>query len=79
MVNAQSVRNKVDIIHDLIVGDDLDVLAITEHWLSDKDKDIVYINSHPRDIRYIMCQVQKAIEVLLLYTGVHSSYYPITL
>ena len=47
--NAQSVRNKIDIIQDLIVGEDLDVVAVQEHWLSQHERDDFYNKALPPD------------------------------
>ena len=33
LINAQSVRNKTDMIVDHIIDNDIDVLCITESWL----------------------------------------------
>ena len=44
-LNCQSVRNKVDVIHDAIIEYDIDILALSEHWLSDHEKDDFYRSS----------------------------------
>ena len=44
-VNAQSVRNKVDELTNIIIHNDLDVLALCEHWLTTRDKDRFYVNA----------------------------------
>ena len=36
--NAQSIRNKVAVLHDCILENDTDIFFITETWLSDKDE-----------------------------------------
>ena len=43
-LNAQSVRNKIDQIHNIIIEHDIDVLVITEHWLSNDTKDDLSIS-----------------------------------
>lgn len=40
--NARSLRNKTTAIYDKIVSDNVDILAITETWLSlDQDEPII--------------------------------------
>jgi exonuclease III len=39
LLNAQSVRNKLDIIRDLIIEHDLDILALNETWITTAEKD----------------------------------------
>jgi exonuclease III len=42
-LNAQSVRNKTDLIRDIVLEHDIDILSLTETWLTTKDKDDVHI------------------------------------
>ena len=41
LVNARSVRNKTGKIVDILTGNKLDILVVTETWLSDNDDHIV--------------------------------------
>lgn len=45
LLNCQSVRNKIDQIHDLIIEKDLDILTLTETWLTPHEKDDFFVNS----------------------------------
>ena len=44
-VNVCSVRNKLDRIIGLVIQHDLDILALTEIWLTSDEKDQFYINA----------------------------------
>ena len=37
--------NKVDELTNIIIHNDLDVLALCEHWLTPRDKDRFYVNA----------------------------------
>ena len=39
LLNARSIRNKTDFITDYICENDLDIIALTETWLTDDPKD----------------------------------------
>jgi len=41
LLNARSVRNKSDIIAEYISDNDIDIMCITETWLTDSDNDIM--------------------------------------
>lgn len=41
LVNSRSVRNKIDVIQDRITVAQLDILALTETWLTDEDNGIL--------------------------------------
>ena len=45
VVNVCSVRNKLDEIINIIIQNDLDILALTEIWLTSDDKDQFYVNA----------------------------------
>ena len=45
VLNAQSARNKVDRIHDVIIEHDIDILALTETWLTSAKKDEFFVKS----------------------------------
>ena len=45
LVNVQSVRNKIDHIIEAIISHDLDILILTETWLTTDDKDQFYIRA----------------------------------
>ena len=45
LVNVQSVRNKIDQIIEAIISHDLDVLILTETWLTTDDKDQFFIGA----------------------------------
>ena len=45
VLNAQSARNKVDGIHDVITEHDIDILALTETWLTSTRKDEFFVKS----------------------------------
>ena len=49
--NIQSVRNKTDIIIDLMHGLDIDILCITETWLSDNYIPILF-NLNTKSLRF---------------------------
>ena len=42
LLNTRSIRNKTEIIHELLIDKDFDSLAITETWLSLSDIDVKY-------------------------------------
>ena len=44
-VNVQSVRNKIDHIIEAIISHDLDILILTETWLTTDDKDQFFIRA----------------------------------
>ena len=45
LVNVQSVRNKIDHIIEAIISHDLDLLILTETWLTTDDKDQFFIRA----------------------------------
>ena len=45
LVNVQSVRNKIDHIIEAIISHDLDILILTETWLTTDDKDQFFIRA----------------------------------
>jgi exonuclease III len=45
VLNAQSVRQKVNIVRDAIIENDIDILAITETWLTSKTKDELFVKA----------------------------------
>ena len=45
LVNVQSVRNKIDHIVEAIISHDLDILILTETWLTTDDKDQFFIRA----------------------------------
>ena len=57
-VNAQSIRNKIDILHDLVIEHDIDILCITETWLTHKDCDEFYVSAL-KLIGYILWSVPR--------------------
>ena len=38
-LNVQSARNKADLIRDIVINHDIDILSLTETWLTTNDKD----------------------------------------
>ena len=42
-LNIQSARNKTDIIRDIVINHDIDILSLTETWLTTKDKDDFHV------------------------------------
>ena len=42
LLNSQSVRNKVDLIGEAVIEHDIDILALTETWLTNTPKDEYY-------------------------------------
>ena len=45
LVNVQSVRNKIDHIIEAIISHDLDILILTDTWLTTDDKDQFFIRA----------------------------------
>ena len=45
ILNAQSIRNKVDQIHDVIIEYDIDIFTFTETWLTSKAKDEFFLKA----------------------------------
>ena len=43
LLNAQSVRNKIDIVRDTVIEHDIDIFALTETWLTSAAKDEIFI------------------------------------
>lgn len=43
VLNARSTRNKIERIRDIIIEQDLDILALTETWLTSKVKDEFFV------------------------------------
>ena len=41
LINSRSVRNKADLIRDYIIDRDLDIVCITETWLSTSDTGVI--------------------------------------
>ena len=37
-LNIQSVRNKTDIIRDIVINQNIDILSLTETWITNKEK-----------------------------------------
>ena len=52
MINARSVKNKCCILRDLITDNNIDILCITETWLSDFDTAVVAALVPPTHIFY---------------------------
>ena len=42
-LNVQSARNKADLIRDIVISHDIDILSLTETWLTTKDKDDFHV------------------------------------
>ena len=42
LLNSQSARNKVDLIGEAVIEHDIDILALTETWLTNTPKDEYY-------------------------------------
>ena len=42
-LNIQSVRNKTDIIRDIVINQNIDILSLTETWINNKEKDDFYM------------------------------------
>ena len=42
-LNIQSARNKAYIIRDIVINHDIDILSLTETWLTTKDKDDFHV------------------------------------
>ena len=42
-LNVQSARNKADLIRDIVIHHDIDILSLTETWLTTKDKDDFHV------------------------------------
>ena len=42
-LNIQSVRNKTDIIRDIVINQNIDILSLTETWITNKEKDDFYV------------------------------------
>ena len=42
-LNIRSARNKSDVIRDTVIDHDLDILSLTETWLTTKEKDDFYV------------------------------------
>ena len=45
VLNGQSAKNKVDRIHDVIIEHDIDILTLTERWLTSARKDEFFVKS----------------------------------
>ena len=43
MMNVRSVRNKLDYVFDHIFNNDLDIVALTETWLSNEDNNNTHV------------------------------------
>ena len=53
LINAQSVRNKTDMIVDHIIDNDIDVLCITESWLCESGDEKVIKDLTPDGYKFI--------------------------
>ena len=42
-LNVQSARNTADLIKDIVINHDIDILSLTETWLTMKDKDDFHV------------------------------------
>ena len=42
-LNIQSVRNKTYIIRDIVINQNIDILSLTETWITNKEKDDFYV------------------------------------
>ena len=42
-LNIQSVRNKTDIIRDIVINQNIDILSLTETWITNKEKADFYV------------------------------------
>ena len=42
-LNIQSVRNKTEIIRDIVINQNIDILSLTETWITNKEKDDFYM------------------------------------
>ena len=45
-INLRSVKNKIDILYEIMVCDSLDVVLISESWLKDRETDRVWLQSY---------------------------------
>ena len=41
LLNAQSIRNKIDLLRAMIASEKLDVIGITETWIHEETRDYV--------------------------------------
>ena len=51
--NARSIKNKTTVLSDFIISQNLDIMAVTETWLTGKDRDdscLLYTSPSPRDL-----------------------------
>ena len=53
-ISARSVRSKTTNVLDLIHEHDLDSVAITEIWLTNKDSNLTVTRDHPRSSRPVV-------------------------
>ena len=44
-VNARSLKSKIELIHDLVESKGIDILLVTETWLTDNEQDTIWIAS----------------------------------
>ena len=44
-VNARSVKSKIDLLNEMVINYNIDILVITETWLTDKETDQAWLNS----------------------------------
>ena len=42
-LNIQSVRKKTDIIRAIVINQNIDILSLTETWITNNDKDDFYV------------------------------------
>ena len=55
LLNVRSIRNKTEIVHDLIIDNNFDCLAITETWLSPSAEQSDIINSCSDGYSFLHC------------------------
>ena len=56
--NAQSVCNKVDVVTDYVIEQDIDIVAITETWLTNEDKH-AFTSAELKPSGYVLQQVPR--------------------
>ena len=53
-MNVRSVRNKLDYVFDHIFDNDLDIVALTETWLSNEDNNNTHVITECSNHGYTM-------------------------
>ena len=72
--NAQSIRNKTDVIHDYILEKNLDICAIVETWLKQKDELIAqFITPIGYDILHIDREHKQGGGVAVVFKSVYQA------